>query len=157
MSNQRFPKRGHVQRVPPTPIGTKVLFRSVAITGKSVEEFARCHEKALNDLSSDGFQLLSMFERDDGAVITAQKQEALNLSPPIMASPIEAPDEVSYHYLEGEHHRSVTCRSVPEAVEIVRKHLKERDDILPLSIHCVKITTYEAMELAGMKILQGSP
>lgn len=152
----RTPKKSTVRQV--IPNGSGVRWKTVPITSTDAIQFAAELETSLNDLMKDGWALTGMMERGDATILTAQRTEP---SPEALARSraetlpdlesavlVRSVKEYVYTFLHENEQLQSTFASMEEAIASVRADLK-KDDILPLSIAHVCVTTYDPLRLVS--------
>lgn len=146
-----------MQRPPIVP-GARTRFRTVAIKDSDPFSFARKHEQALNELTSEGWSITGMMDKGGALIITGQKVEIT--TPQSMQPQEEVPQgfsmpqsstdqghvEIVYTYIENGKHNTVRCSSMPDAVRRVRAHIDSGYDILPSAITVMSVVSYEPLK-----------
>ena len=149
----------------------KVTWKTWAVVGADPVVFAEKLAAALQELTDEGYHLVSQMPRDGAIIITGQKTEGpfseteahhLGLAPTIppprafsnrrrLVVP-ELPEEseitlrassteVLYHYLENGEQHQERFDEMEDVVPVLRKHLTGEKDILPIS--CVTVLRFE--------------
>jgi hypothetical protein len=160
--SERTPKK-----MPPLPAGiqrqmvqhgARPRFKTVAVRDSDPIRFAKKHEDTLNAFVAGGWNVTGMMQRGDSLIITGQRievgpppQEEESEEEPFFALPESSTDdghiEIVYSFLERGKHRSVSCHSMPDAMNRVREHIQEQDaSILPTQITIMSVTSYEPLK-----------
>lgn len=155
----RTPKRPTVRQIPHTG-PAKPRWRVIAVSSPDPVAFAAALEQNLNELMEEGWNLSGMMERGDATVLTAQRLElpsdlAAHAAQPTQPdlSDVSAPgerEEFIYHYLELTEHKQRTFPSLAAAAAAVAKDM-EGNDVLPISVSAMRVTTYDAMGLIAQR------
>lgn len=147
-------------RVRIAAVEQKMEWRVMSVLNADPTQFASELQAAFQELTDAGYTLLNQMHRGDGLIITAHRiatSTAPKLDAPTLPAPAltkdrrrivdmparptsETRDEVLYNFLESREQRQEVCADMPYALRLLREHL-ERDDILPISITTVAVTT----------------
>ena len=147
----------------PPPNSPRAKWRVVIIAEKSVDRFAYKLETALQQLSDDGWQMMSREYRGTDLIITACRIEAepvqvgprLPQPPPRRVIPHdiknEPYNEVLYSYSPGPGHEVVTKKfdSMLAALRLLKEHL-EGDWPLPIKLVRCALTIYDVKAIPGL-------
>lgn len=152
--------RGHVKTEAQKP---QVLWKTLAIANEDPHAFAQALEAGLQELTDNGYNLVSQIPRGTALILTGQRvlsQLATPLILPSESGPAPEPrrrrlvdtppsgqrsEEVLYHYREGGAQKQLWFGRFAEALRTLRTHLERTDDVVePLSITLSSMTRYEA-------------
>lgn len=159
---------------PPQP---KVTWKTLAVTSKDALAFARELERSLQEITDEGFQLVSQQVRGDSVILTGQKvdmscdvvsaamrglSEQHDHHPPPVRSPvtgrrriIDTPSEgvtrkeVLYYYFEDKQQKHAVYPDLLAALRVVKGHLDDTR-ILPISLVVTSATRFELKELPAL-------
>lgn len=140
------------------PPGARSRFKTVAVRDPDPIKFAKKHEDALNSFMADGWNVTGMMNKGDALIITGQRLE-MGPPPPEQEAPPDEPGfslpqsstddghvEIVYSFIERGTHRSVSCVSMPDAMNQVRAHLSTGGDVLPNRITVMSLMSYEPIK-----------
>jgi len=146
-------------RMPPAQ---KVEWRVVAVTDEDPSIFALDLEESLQELTDDGFTIVSQMQRDGALIITAQKAQLdtppgqLNLPPGLRSIISEPPRsggkltrEVLYHSCGPEGPLPQRrFETMAEALRVVQQDIRE--DVVPVSLVAVEMVRFEQDALPSL-------
>lgn len=143
-------------RINPSPM--KVVWKTWAVMGDHPGVFAERLAAALQELTDEGYSLVSQMPRDGAIIITGQKTDGvfsvaeaahLGLTPPASFSnrrrlveppkatiPEPSRSEALYHYLQDGEQKQEWFERFGDAMALVRRHLAS-SDILPIRVVAV--------------------
>ena len=159
------------------PTQPKVTWKVAAVVAKEPLAFAEDLQRALQEMTDDGFQIVSQALRDNGSVIlTGQKvelpdavQDFLSFTLPQVASATEARSrsrriveprpaqegvagkEVLYNFLEDGRLVQRSFHQLVDALRVVKEHLDRADDyFVPISVMVVSTTRFDPKALPSL-------
>lgn len=147
---------------------TRFEWKVIAVISQDPMAFAQELEGALQELSSEGYDLVSQLPRGSALVITGRR---LSLPSPVRTTmpppppPLQVPgsrlrmtemplarkqgvttDDVFYYYLEDGEQKSRHFETFVAALRVVRKHLT-LEGIVPISLVAATTTRFEVPAL----------
>ena len=147
----------------------KIDWKTKAVTAKDPQEFSLELQRALQELTDGDYKIVNQLIRGDALVITGQKVDmsvlhsprrldAVTVPPPggqrrivASAAPSEkVTEEVLYHYREFGVQKQRSFATLVEALRLVKEHIFAPGDIVPISITCITLATFEPSSWPGL-------
>jgi hypothetical protein len=152
----------------------RLEWRTIAITSPDPVEYARSMQMTLQELSDNGFNVLSMTQRGAAQIILANRQLGPEPHPPgpipgpTLPPPPPAPtpqlarrptsdlvhqnseEQFVYHYLSPAGPKDQRFTSLVEALRIIRSHVDGDGTHVPGYLVAMSVTTFETPALGAL-------
>jgi hypothetical protein len=149
--NQKLPKQPRTRSLPQGVQG-KRTWKALAVSGNDPAQYAADLAAALNTLSSEGWNITSIQDREKATILLAERIE-LPVEVQMRAAAETKPDlsvnsteEFVYSFMFHDMHQQRRFSTMEDALSAVRDDVKS-DQILPLTVTEVLVTTHEALDL----------
>jgi hypothetical protein len=140
---------------------TKIEWSVIAVADPSPQTFAAKLQGVLQQLTDDGYSIVSQMGRGEALIVTAQRphqnQRALVPSPRSVVRTsdttrhrvVEMPqlvgevvEEVLYYYVENKEQKHLAFKTLLEALRVVEPHLAQGADVLPIKLVSSTLTYF---------------
>jgi hypothetical protein len=142
-------------------------WKTLAVTAQDPLEFAKGLQTALQELTDNGYNIVSQVARGEAVIITGQRvmvgavqsfensvaQGARRALPTRAPAPVHgvAREEVLYHFTDNKKEKQLAFPTMVEALRIVEKHLNDASGAFaPISLVVVTMTQYDLPSFVGL-------
>ncbi len=146
----------------------KVEWKSLAVANEDPHEFAAAFAAALQEMANEGYNVINQITRNSAIIITGQRVDStetpllpasdssrtyvVEMTKPSNDGTIRNPRtrEVTYYFMQGGQQMQRTFPALEDAVQLLREHLGQTEDVVPIAMADISVRRYEAEDFSTL-------